>query len=148
MNTPTDHNSHHRQDSDASYTEQQLGFTTQIEQLFEAVRTDSEDHTLLAALAQEAHGDIHHQLMLRHGHENPVDWYDHPTATILALGQAAADRVSCYTNDDHPDTNQRLQEWNQIIRAYSFCLQPDAGNQALRAVDKFGQYESATVVFD
>ena len=148
MPDSTQHSSRHSEEYTTDHTQQELGFTKQVELLFQAVRTDSEDHDLLSTLAREAHRDIEHQLMLRHGHEEPIDWYDHPAATILAQGRAAADRVACYTNDDHPDTNQRLQEWNRIIRAYSFCLQPQAGNDVLRAVDQFGQYEDTTVVFE
>ena len=86
--------------------------------------------------------------MGRYGHEQPVDWYDHPVATILALGQAAAQRVATYTRENQPDANQKVKEWNHILSAYSFSLDAPTGNEMMRAIDQYGKYQSTTVIFE
>ena len=122
--------------------------TQEIAALFHLVRRNQEDQEAFARMAQQAHTNIEQQLMGRYGHEQPVDWHDHPVATILALGRAAAQRVAAYTRENQSDANQKVKEWNHILKAYSFSFNAPTGNEMMRAIDQYGKYQSTTVIFE
>ena len=78
---------------------------------------------------------IHHlvstKLNTKYGHEHPVEWYDHPEATILAVGEAAADRIS----RDQTTTTTHLSQWKHALRAYALCIEPEMCQPMLKALD-------------
>lgn len=119
----------------------------QVEDIFHAVRNNQDvdqDHAHTASLVHQA---VESKLQSKYGHESPVDWYDLPEATILAVGAAAAQRITEYTPDKKPAVNERTQQWHLALKAYALCrTDPDDSNKLLHAVSQHGQYEN-TITF-
>ena len=118
-----------------------------VETIFHTVRTNrdtDQDHARIASLV---HQTVECKLQTKYGHESPVDWYDLPEATILAVGAAAAQRISEYTFGKKPALNERTQQWHLALKAYALCCtDPDDTNKLLSAIQQHGQYKD-TITF-
>ena len=112
--------------------------------LFQRLRRDDNDDNWQRAMAHSATKTISDRLNARYGHERPVDWLDHPEAVLLTSGLAAAARIQQY-HDHHPTRNDRLKDWNQALTAVALTVNVAAGNAALKAVNKHGQYQARDI---
>ena len=114
--------------------------------LFERVRNDSQEFRseLEGPMAADALQSISQRISAKYGHEDPVEWHDHPEATLLAIGESAARRIINY-GDEPMDKNERLMDWNWTLRAYAFSLGVEEGNAAWKAIKEHGNYEAKPV---
>ena len=121
-------------------------FPGEIALLFQNVRNDSQEFRseFENQMAQEALQAISERLSSKYGHESTIDWHDHPEATLLAIGENAARRITQYDNRQL-ETNERVKDWNQALTAFAFSLDIDRGNALWKAVKEHGDYESKPV---
>ena len=114
--------------------------------LFKRIRDDSQEFRseLEGHMAADALQSISHRLSSKYGHEDPLEWHDHPEATLLAIGESAARRIINY-GDGPMDKNERLMDWNWTLRAYAFSLGVEESNTAWEAIKEHGNYEAKPV---
>lgn len=120
--------------------------TDEIIALFDAVRAGADGGATYRLMAQRAHQAIEQRLMSQYGHEKPVDWYDHPAATILAGGMAASERLANADPEHTRPTNNRMRDWHKTLNAYAFCNDTETSNRIFRDVQLYGQYQDTTAI--
>ena len=121
--------------------------TDEVAALFNTIRAGGTRPDAFREAAQRANQAIDERLMQQYGHENPIDWYDHPTATILVAGRAASERIAQYDENNAPNPNQIVKDWHQTLLAYAFCTTDiKTSNRLMADTETYGQFEDKTLV--
>lgn len=107
---------------------------TEIAAIFSVIVNPSPSTVALPDLATRVHHSVNKKLQAKYGHENPVDWYDHPEASILAVAEAAAARLAHANPSPAPDSAR--QQWKLALRGYALCTEPNLTNALLLAIDQ------------
>ena len=113
------------------------------ELIFRSIREEKDTGPKYSQTAGSVEKAVESKLQSRYGEQEPIDWYEIPEASVLAVGAAAAGRIAAYTSTDRPNVNERVKQWHLALKAYALCMHHDAGNILAQAVQEHGQYRDS-----